>query len=132
MAENRLFPRIEWRSQQQAILLNEKSRLLKNLVLSQDISAAGIRFRSAHSFEGNPLFLIRFENNVAELRGNQARVLKSGDFYLAKAVWHHESTTKDDPFFEVGCCFVPQNQGSLEIVDQFTKLINRVVLEQIG
>lgn len=129
--EQRTHVREEYRSQQQLLSLNEKNRLIKSLVLSRNISASGMRFRSAQPLHKGDIFLIRLDHQLEALEKNTADVIKMGDFFMTCAVWSRVSEIQNDPFFEVGCRFLKRREAQWHRIDQLTNIINRLTLEQL-
>jgi hypothetical protein len=129
--EKRRFPRIDKCAQQRILQLSSSNQLIKNFVLSQDISASGFKFRSPKNYKENELILVYLDDSlIDDLSINKARVMKAGHYFLGQVVW--TKPLEDNVFFEVGCSFMELTKGDQDKIELFTRLMNEDIAEQIG
>lgn len=130
--ENRKYPRLPVHAQQQIFAVSNQSDYMKNVVVSKNISAAGFCFRSQKMFSpGIDLFVYLDDNLLDDLKVNRARVMKLGNYFMARVVWVEASKQSGDPFFEVGCAFLAIEEGNENILDLFTRFINHLTSEKM-
>lgn len=133
--ENRQFARIPVHVQQKLLCLSEKSNFEKNIVISKNISATGFCFRSSCPFENGKVVFAYFadvdESVVEDLKFNKARVMKAGNYFMARVVWSRPAEGNTDPFFEVGCAFIKMAEGNTDSVSLFTRFVNHFTVDAL-
>ncbi len=158
--ENRQFARIPVHTQQKLLCLSEKRSFEKNIVISKNISAAGFCFRSSRPFENGKVVFAYFADVdgsiVEDLKFNKARVMKAGNYFMARVVWSRPANTEHkaqraaegealqalpvegvtqtpaiDPFFEVGCAFIKMAEGNNDSVSLFTRFVNHFTVDAL-
>ena len=130
--ENRKFPRIDICAQQTLLFLSNENELVKNIVLSKNVSATGFCFRSPISYKPGSTFLVYLSEDVLEdIKLNRAGVLKYGNYFLARVVWNRPLQGKAEPYHEIGCAFFDMIEGRGETIEMFTHLVNRHAAESL-
>lgn len=130
--EKRRFDRVSLRTQPYVLDGNLECGFAKDLVISKNVSASGLCFRSSKGYQQGQRFLVYLHDDVLhDLQLNRARVIKSGNYFLAQSIWCHPSPSQADPFFEVGCSFVKLTDGSFAVINHFTSLVNYYVAQQM-
>lgn len=125
--ENRRYPRISHVTSRQIVRLDNSQTPQKNIILTQDLSACGIKFTTNEKLAPASYFLIYLNNLVLnEINKNHQSFLKSGDYFLAKVVW---SKLLEDQSYEIGAAFLEKNSCKAREIDTFTELVNISMLD---
>ncbi|OVE81842.1 hypothetical protein BVY03_02570 [bacterium K02(2017)] len=126
-AENRRFPRLDHVSSRQIIRLDQTQTPHRNIVLTQNLSACGIRFTTHDNLEKNTYFLIYLnEQNLESIHNSNQNFLRSGDYLLAKVVWNK---TNPDKTFKIGAAFLEKEKAKSNEIETFTELVNISMLD---
>lgn len=131
--EQRRFPRVEAHAQQRILSYSSHNELVKNVVLSRNLSASGFCFRSSRAYEAGNELLVYFDDAVMEdIQVNRARVIKIGKYFLARVVWSRLVPLVSDPYHEIGCTFIELLGGDADKLDFFTRLVNHDMAHRMG
>lgn len=127
--ENRRFPRISHVESRQIIRLDESQTPQKNLILTENLSASGLKFTSNQNLTSGTLFLI-YLNDVLihDMHLNKNNLIKSGDYYLCKVV---RTRTLKDGLYEIGSAFFDRKAAHSEDMETFTELVNISMLDSL-
>lgn len=129
----RKFPRREVCAQQRVLSLSLQKQPVSHVVLSRNLSASGFCYKSAKPVEKGETLLAYFDDTLLEdLSVNRARVLKTGKYFMAKAVWSKLVSDLSDPYYEIGCAFVGMDEGDDTQINLFTSLINHDTAKRLG
>lgn len=128
--DKRRYPRVNNVSAQQIFRLDSAQNPIKNLVLTENLSACGMKFVSQVSLPPATYFLIYLNDAVLnEIKENGSHWIRSGDQYLAKVIWSKKQN--DATSFEVGACFLEKSTGDVDEIQTLTELINLSTLENL-
>lgn len=128
--DKRRYPRISNVSAQQIFRLDLAQNPVKNLVLTENLSACGIKFVSQEVLPPATYFLIYLNDAVlAEIKQSGTHWIRSGDQYLAKVIWSKQQG--DATSFEIGACFLEKSTGDVDEIQTLTELINLSTLENL-
>lgn len=131
--ENRRFPRIDICAQQTLLFLSEENELVKNVVLSKNVSATGFCFRSPVEYQPGSTFLVYLAENVLQdIKLNRGSVLKYGNYFLARVIWSRPLQGRSEPYYDIGCAFFDMDEGRGETIDMFTHLVNRHTVDSLA
>src|SRR3989338_3368681 len=104
-SDNRRFPRIPHVSSRQIVHIDDAQNPHKNLILTENLSASGIKFTTNSRLELGQFFLIYLNDllmrDINSLYGHKKSWLKAGDYYLTKVVWAKEVDVSE-PVYEIG------------------------------
>ncbi|MBF0107465.1 MAG: hypothetical protein HQM16_19325 [Deltaproteobacteria bacterium] len=127
MTENRRYPRISHVTSRQIVRLDGSQTPQKNIILTQNLSACGIKFTTNEFITPASHFLIYLNNVVVnDVIKDTRTFLKSGDYFLAKVAWCKE--LKRD-YYEIGASFLEKNSCKARDIDTFTELVNISMLD---
>lgn len=128
--DKRRYPRVHNVSAQQIFRLDPAQNPVKNLVLTENLSACGIKFVSQEVLSPATYFLIYLNDAVlAEIKQKSTHWIRSGEQYLAKVIWSKKQG--DAASFEVGACFLEKSTGDVDEIQTLTELINLSTLENL-
>ena len=128
--DKRRYPRVNNVFPRQVFRLDPAQNPVKNLVLTENLSACGIKFVSQESMTPATYFLIYLNDAVlAEIKQSGANWIRSGDQYLAKVIW--SKAQEQSQAFEVGACFLEKSGGDVSEIQTLTELINLSTLESL-
>ena len=132
-SENRRFPRIPHVISRQIVHLDQ-SGPKKNLILTENLSASGIKFTTQNQLLQGQYFLIYLNDQLMkEIRSLYERKqswVKAGDYYLAKVVWIQD-VNKGESVFEVGAAFVKKDTCRTEEIETLTELMNISMMDHL-
>ena len=60
------------------------------------------------------------------------RILKSGNYVMARVMWSKPVSCELDPFYEIGCGFIKKEESDVDNINLFTQLINQDTVERIA
>ena len=126
-SENRRFPRIAHISPRQIVRLDDAEVPQKNLIVTENLSASGIKFTTNVDLKMSSYFLV-FLNDVLlrDIDQNSKNLLKSGDHFFCKVVW---SRALRSSTYEIRACFLEKQGCQSEDIDSFTELVNVTMLD---
>lgn len=131
--ENRRFPRIPHVISRQIVHLDQ-SGARKNYILTENLSASGIKFTTNHNLEQGQLFLIYLNDQlmkeIRSLYEKKQNWVKAGDYYLAKVVWANDAK-KEQAVFEVGAAFVQRDSCKSDEIQTLTELMNVSMMDSL-
>ncbi len=129
-ADKRRFPRIHHVSSRELIHIDDAQTPEKHVVLTENLSACGIKFTTNAPLVMDAAFLIYLNDVlVADMDMNAKNLLKSGDYYLARVVWAKQM---QNDFTEIGAAFLEKKNCASEDIDTFTELVNVSMLDLLG
>ena len=132
-SENRRFPRIPHVISRQIVHLDQNGPK-KNLILTENLSASGIKFTTQNQLLQGQYFLIYLNDQLMkEIRSLYERKqswVKAGDYYLAKVVWIQD-VNKGEGVFEVGAAFVKKDTCRTEEIETLTELMNISMMDHL-
>lgn len=133
-SENRKYPRIPHVSSRQIIHLDPLQTPHRNLILTENLSASGIKFTTNCRLDSPQYFLIylndQLMHEINSLYRDRARWVKAGDYYLTKVVWAKE-IKETEGLFEIGAAFIEKEGCRAEDLATFTELMNVSMLEKL-
>ena len=128
--DKRRYPRVSNVFTQQIFRLDPAQNPVKNLVLTENLSACGIKFVSQENMAPATYFLIYLNDAVlTAIQQNGSHWVRSGDQYLAKVIWSKKQN--QTPSFEIGACFLEKSTGDVDEIQTLTELINLSTLENL-
>ena len=128
--DKRRFPRVHNVSTRQIFRLDSSQNPVKNLILTENLSACGMKFVSQENLTNTTYFLIYLNDAIlADIKQNPAQLVRSGHQYLAKVVWSKPQS--DGQSFEIGACFMEKSAGDVSKIQTLTELINLSTLENL-
>lgn len=131
-AEKRRYPRIHHVSSREMVHLDQNQNPKKNFILTENYSASGVRFTTNESLTPNQFLLIYLNDQLMrEINKDNAKWLKSGDYYLTRVVWAKTSESSDNGF-DVGVEFIEKQKCQEEDLEVFTELMNIRMLEKVN
>lgn len=134
LSDNRRYPRIPHVSSRQIIHLDLLQTPHRNLILTEDLSASGVKFTTNNRLDLSQYFLIylndQLMHEINSLYRERAHWVRAGDYYLTKVVWAKEIGDTDG-FYEVGAAFVEKEGCRVEDIATFTELMNVSMLEKL-
>lgn len=132
--DNRRFPRIPHVTSRQIIHLDDGQNPRRHLILTENLSASGIKFTTNNLVHPAQYFLIYLNDAVMhELRAldrASARWVRAGDHYLTRVVWVLEIPATPG-IFDVGAAFIERESLREDMLATFTELLNLSVLEKL-
>lgn len=132
--DNRRFPRIPHVSPRQIVHVDGGQNPHKNLILTENLSASGIKFTANSKLAVGQYFLIflngELMRDVDSLYAHKKAWIKSGDYYLTRVVWAKELDDTDS-LFEIGAAFIEKDVAREEDLATFTELLNVNALERL-
>lgn len=133
-SENRRFPRIDHVSSKQIIHVDSLQNPQKNLILTENLSASGIKFTTNTSLQVGLFFLIYLNDQLMhEIRKkfqDQTHWIRAGDYYLTKVV-RLKTLDEKENMFEVGAAFIEKDGCCMEDLEIFTELMNISMLHKL-
>ncbi len=127
--DNRRYPRIDHITSRQITRLDESQTPQRNYILTQNMSACGIKFTTNEKLEPATHFLIYLNDQMLQSMNNDSQNwFKLGDYYLSKVIWTQEIRPG---FYEVGAGFLEKNSCSEGDIDTFTELVNLDMLQSL-
>lgn len=134
LVENRKFPRIPHVTSRQILSFDGGNNTKENLVLTQNLSASGIKFTTNGVLESEQCFLICLNDHLMQqirtLFEEHEDFLRAGDYYLTKVVWVNE-VKKNQGIYEVGASFLRKTECGPKDVDTLTELMNAQMLKEL-
>lgn len=131
-SNQRKYPRHEIYAQQRLLHLTDENQFIKNVVVAKNFSASGFCFRSSRHYEPGLIFFVCGEDDILEdLKANRARIMKAGNYFMAKVIWNRPALDDADPFYEIGCAFLQLKEGNLNSLNLFTRLMNHFTVHEI-
>lgn len=131
--ENRRFPRIPHVTSRQIVHLDQDGPK-KNFILTENLSASGIKFTTHNHLEEGLYFLIYLNDQlmkeIRSLYEKKQSWVKAGDYYLAKVVWVTE-IRKDQSVFEIGAAFVKKDNCRTGEIETLTDLMNISMMDNL-
>lgn len=128
--EKRKFPRKKTYLEQR-ILKSKYEDFEKVHVISQDLSASGISFRSLQNYKVGSLIVIHLdEGSCEDLQMNKAKVVKSGKYTLAK-VLRVDEDQNDKGVYQVACSFLSLDESDQAELELFNDILNRDTVEKV-
>lgn len=127
-ANKRKFPRIHHVTSKEIIHLDGGQNPRQNMIVTQNVSSAGVKFTTNEMLKEAQYFLI-FLNDVLirNLNKDVKSLIRSGDYYLTKVAWIKKVEEYED-MFDVGAAFIEKQNCSSEDIDVFTELMNAKML----
>jgi hypothetical protein len=133
-AENRRFPRIPHVTSRQIIHVDMLQNPQRTLILTENLSASGIKFTTNCKLSVSQFFLLYLNDQlmreIHDVYQDKKRWLKAGDYYLTKVVWVKE-IDKEAGIFEIGASFLEKECCREEDLATFTELMNINILEKL-
>ena len=130
--ENRRYPRIHHVSSREMIHLDGEQNPKRNLILTENFSASGVRFTTNEVLQPSQFLLIYLNDQLMrEINQNNSHWLRSGDYYLTRVVWAKNSSF-DAQTFEIGVEFIEKNACDAQDLESFTELMNVRMLESVS
>jgi hypothetical protein len=133
-SDNRRFPRIPHVSSRQIVHVDDAQNPHKNLILTENLSASGVKFTTNSKLALAQFFLIYLNDQlmreIDSLYSHKKSWLKAGDYYLTKVVWVKEI----DPaasIYEIGAAFIEKDECREEELATFTELMNVRTLQDL-
>lgn len=131
--ENRRFPRIPHVTSRQIVHLDQ-SGPKKNFILTENLSASGIKFTTHNILEEGQYFLIYLNDQlmkeIRSLYEKKQSWVKAGDYYLAKVIWISK-IRKDENVFEIGAAFVKKDNCRSDEIETLTDLMNISMMDNL-
>lgn len=133
--ENRQFPRIPHMSSRHIVHFDAKKAVKKDIILTENLSASGIKFTTNCDLKKGHYFLIDLHDQLMQefqsLFADKHSWIKSGDYYLMQVVWSQE-IEKNQDVFEIGAAFVQKDQCKMAEIETLTKLMSAQVIEELA
>lgn len=130
-AEKRRYPRIHHVSSREMIHLDQNQNPKKNLILTENFSASGVRFTTNEPLKPAQFLLIYLNDQLMrEINQNNAVWVRSGDYYLTRVVWVRPAKTQEKNF-DVGVEFIEKNKCDAKDLEIFTELMNIRMLDHV-
>lgn len=133
-SENRRFPRVPHVSSRQIIHVDPAQNPRRNLILTENLSASGIKFTTNNRLENSQFFLIYLNDllmhEINSLSEQRSRWVRAGDYYLMRVVWIKEIDVQAG-VCEIGASFIEKEYCREEELATFTELMNINVLEKL-
>lgn len=127
--DNRKFPRISHVESRQIIRLDDSQTPKKNLILTENLSASGMKFSTNQHLENGTLFLIYLNDIlIDDMAINKNNLLKSGDYYLCQVV---RCKALPQNCYEIGAAFFDRQSARSSDMETFTELVNISMLESL-
>lgn len=131
-AEKRRYPRIHHVSSREMIHLDQNQNPKRNLILTENFSASGVRFTTNESLNPTQFLLIYLNDQLMrEINQNNATWVKSGDYYLTRVVWVRPARSHENSF-DVGVEFIEKQKCNLQDLETFTELMNIRMLDNVS
>lgn len=131
--ENRRFPRIPHATSRQIVHLDQNGPR-KNFILTENLSASGIKFTTHNPLEEGQLFLIYLNDQlmkeIRSLYEKKQNWIKAGDYYLAKVVWAQD-IKKEPGVFDIGATFVQKDNCRSNEIETLTDLMNISMMDNL-
>lgn len=104
----------------------------KNLILTENYSASGVRFTTNEELDSSQFLLIYLNDQLMrEINSDKAQWVRSGDYYLTRVVWSKPSK-EDSGNWDVGVEFIERATCRPEDLETFTELMNVRMLEKVS
>lgn len=133
-SENRRFPRIPHVSSRQIVHVDDAQNPHKNLILTENLSASGVKFTTNSRLCLGQFFLIYLNDQlmreIDSLYGHKKSWLKAGDYYLTKVVWVRELDPTNS-VYEIGAAFIEKDDCREAELATFTELMNVKTLQEL-
>ncbi len=121
MTNQRRFPRIDHVSSRQIILLNSQNGTSCNAIMTQNLSARGVKFTSDTPLTMGQAFLIYLNPVLIDsLKIDKQLLIRSGDYYFCHVMW----TKPTAHGIEVGAQFIESQKVSPSDIHHFVTLLN--------
>lgn len=129
-ANKRRFPRIDYVASEQIIRISSDQTPRQNVILTQNVSASGIKFTTAEEFLPNSDFLLYLNPQlIPELGHDATQWVRAGDHYLARVVWVKRIDGKS--LYEVGATFADKSTCRADAIQKLTELLNVSMLQRL-
>jgi hypothetical protein len=119
-------------SSREIIHLDQNQNPKKNLILTENYSASGVRFTTNEKLESQQFLLIYLNDQLMrEINKDNAGWVKSGDYYLTRVVWARP-TQESKPSFNIGVEFIEKKNCNHKDLEVFAELMNVRMLEKVN
>ncbi|MBX7149172.1 PilZ domain-containing protein [bacterium] len=123
--EQRQHTRFNFRKQHRTVHISSANEIVKNVVISRNMSASGFCFRASHPYKIGRIILVHLKDGqIEDLKINKAKVIKAGNYVMAEVKWSVFISGEAVPIYEIGCSFVDRTTQNKEALETFVKLIN--------
>lgn len=120
-------------TQQKIVYLANHDRSHCHLVESKNFSASGFCFKASKAYPKDTFLLAHHDADfLQELKDNRARIIKTGNYFLARVIWSRFCSSPNEPTHEMGCAYVGLTHGTSKTMELFTRLVNLDAWEQIN
>lgn len=127
--DQRKFPRIRHITSRHIVTIDPLQTPKKNIVLTKNLSACGIRFTTNEPIPSSTYFLICLNAPMlTDLNQNKQNLLQCGDFYLSCVIWSQPIKSN---LYDVGARFVEKRPVNSHELETFTELVNINMLDQL-
>ena len=131
-SDNRRFPRLPHVGSKQIVHVDAGQNAQNNFILTENLSASGIKFTTNSVLKDAQFFLIYLNDqlmrDLSGLYEHKKTWVSAGEYYLAKVVWAKEI---DTGIFEIGASFVEKSGCREEELATLTELMNITALEKL-
>ena len=132
MIDKRKSPRIQTQAPYSIVHHGAPDKLLKNIVISKNLSATGFCFRASTPFEAKSQMLISFKNQNIENQGfTTENLVRVGAYFLAQVQWCASFQQEDKEIFEIGCRFLEKQEADLPALENFTQFVNHLIWQEM-